>query len=131
MFYYFHPQNRFYSVLASIFNEETPLYLESRKLFLKSHNIALYDVIEECDIKGSADSSISNVTPVDIARILKNYPNIHTIGVTGKKAGALFDKYLLKKSHGVKVVYLPSTSPANAKISLEMLVGEYKKLFEY
>ena len=129
-FYYYHPQNRFYKVLFSIFDEPLSTTLEERKMFLKRHYIALYDVIEECDIKGSADSSISNVTPFDIASTLKKYPNIKTIGVTGKKAQKLFDKYLLDKAGQVQVIYLPSTSPANARMSLEDLVGQYRKLFE-
>ena len=128
-FYYSHPRNRFFNVLSSIFNEDTPISIEDRKAFLKKHHIALYDVISECDIHQSEDSSIRNVTPIDIISILEKYPNIKCIGVTGKKAAALFDKYL-KDKVTIKVVYLPSTSPANARMSIGELVKEYKTLFK-
>ena len=128
MFYYGHPQNRFFRVLGSLFNE-VAITVEERKDFLKRHKIALYDVIEECDIEGSADSSIKNVIPIDIVSILKEYPNIKVIGVNGNKAKELFIKYLLDKVGSTKVIYLPSTSPANAKMNLEVLISKYKILF--
>ena len=128
-FYYSHPRNRFFNVLSSIFNEDTPISIEDRKAFLKKHHIALYDVISECDIHQSEDSSIRNVTPIDIVSILEKYPNIKCIGVTGKKAASLFNKYL-KDKVTIKVVYLPSTSPANARMSIGELVKEYKTLFK-
>lgn len=130
-FYYSHPRNRFFPTLATIFNECLSNDIRERKDFLIRHNIALYDVIEECDIKGSSDSSIINVVPADIVGILHKFPNIKVIGITGGKAKSLFDKYLLNKidTSYVKVVYLPSTSPANAKISNEKLLESYKSLF--
>ena len=127
-FYYSHPRNRFFLVLSSIFNEEYPSSIDERKEFLKRHKIALYDVIEECDIIGSDDSSIKNVIPIDIKSILKKYPNIKRIGITGKKAGKLFDKYL-KDKVDIEVVYLPSTSPANAKISKNDITNVFTKYF--
>ena len=126
-FYYSHPRNRFFSTLAKIYSEETPLSIEERKLFLKKHHIALYDVIESCEIHASDDSSIKDVEPIDINTILKEHPNISLIGITGKKAASLFDKYLLDKVH-IKVIYLPSTSPANAKMKDEELIEHYKQL---
>ena len=129
-FYYGHPQNRFFKVLGSIFHEDVHNTVDSKKAFLNKHRIALYDVIEECDIEGSADSTIKNVTPIYLKSILKKYPNIKSIGVNGKKASSLFKKYLEKDCGGVKVVHLPSTSPANAKTRLEELVKEYSKLFQ-
>ena len=130
MFYYGHPQNRFFKVLGRIFHEDVHNTVDSKKAFLKKHKIALYDVIEECEIEGSADSSIRNVTPIDLESILKKYPNIQSIGVNGKKASSLFEKYLSKYCGGVKIYHLPSTSPANAKCSLDELVKEYSKLFQ-
>ncbi len=130
MFYYGHPQNRFFKVLGSIFNEDVHNTVDSKKAFLKKHRIALYDVIEECDIEGSADSTIKNVTPIDLKSILMKYPNIKLIGVNGKKASSLFKKYLEKDCSDVTVYHLPSTSPANAKTSLEELIKEYSKLFQ-
>ena len=129
MFYYGHPQNRFFVVLGRIFTEECSTDIEQRKSFLKRHKIALYDVIEECDIIGSSDSSIKNVTPIDIEAILNKYKSIRKIGITGNKAKALFDKYLLSKVNGIEVIYLPSTSSANAKMSVDELVRYYRELF--
>ena len=128
MFYYGHPQNRFFRVLGSLFNEDAPETVADRKAFLKRHKIALYDVIEECDIEGSSDSSIRNVKPIDISSILRKYKNIKVIGITGNTAKYYFDKYLLDKVGNIKVVYLPSTSPANAKMNLDTLVDKYKEI---
>ena len=130
MFYYGHPQNRFFRVLGRLFNEDAPLTVEDRKAFLKRHRSALYDVIEECDIAGSSDSSIKNVKPIDIVSILMNYPSIRKICITGNKAKALFDKYILSKVGSIKVIYLPSTSPANARMSVDFLIAEFKALLD-
>ena len=128
MFYYAHPQNRFFKVLSKLFDEEYSLDITKRKDMLRKHKIALYDVIEECDIEGSADNTISNIKPIDIKTILEKYPNIKLIATTGSKAASLFDKYLLDKVGNRKVVHLPSTSPANAKMKLDELVNKYKAL---
>lgn len=128
-FYYSHQQNRFFPTLSRIFNEICPMSIPDRKAFLRLHRIALYDVIEECDIDGSDDDSIRDVTPIDIESLLRDFPNIKVIGVTGKKASKLFDKYLLDKVN-IPVIYLPSTSPANAKMNIDALVVEYQKLFK-
>ena len=130
-FYYSHPRNRFFPTLYKIFNEEHSFVIEDRKAFLNKHNIALYDVIEECDIEGSGDSSIKNEVPIDLLGILNNFPNIKVIGVTGGTAEKLFKKHLLNiiDQTKVKVVFLPSTSPANAKMTLEELVEHYKYIF--
>ena len=127
-FYFSHPQNRFFPTLARLFNEECPSSIDDRKAFLIKHKIALYDVIEECDINNSDDSSIRNPIPIDIESILNDYPNIKVIGITGRKAGSLFDKYLKDKVK-IKVIYLPSTSSANAKMKIDDLVIEFHKLF--
>ena len=129
-FYYGHPQNRFFKVLGNIFHEDVHNTVESKKTFLMKYHIALYDVIEECDIEGSADSTIKNVNPIDLKSILDKYPKIKKIGVNGKKASLLFKNYLEKDCNGVSIFYLPSTSPANAKTSLEELIKEYSKLFQ-
>lgn len=130
-FYYMHPQNRFYKVLSRIFDEEEPISIKDKKQFLSTHNIALYDVVFECDIVGSSDASIRNPIVIDIDNILSRYPHIKIIGVNGNKARSLFDRYLLDKvsKYDVKVYYLPSTSPANAKVGITSLVNAYKSLF--
>ena len=128
MFYYAHPQNRFFIVLSELFNEKYSLDITDKKELLKKHKIALYDVIEECDIEGSADNTISNITPIDIKAILCKFPNIKVIATTGSKAASLFDKYLLYKVENRKVIHLPSTSPANAKMKLDDLVVKFREL---
>lgn len=124
-FFYAHPQNRFFKVLAKVFDEEEPKGIDERKAFLLRNNIALYDVIYECDICGSSDASIKNVVPIDIKSILKKYPNIQKIFLTGKKSKELFDKYL-QPICPIPGIGLPSTSAANANMSLETLVEQYK-----
>ena len=124
-FFYAHPQNRFFKVLAGVFNEKEPNTIEERKAFLERNRIALYDVIYECDICGSSDLSIKNVVPIPLGDILKSFPNIKRIYTTGKKAKELYDKYLFPKVK-IEAIGLPSTSPANATMSLEKLIEHYK-----
>ena len=125
-FYYAHPRNRFFLVLATLFNEVEPISIMDRKSFLNKHNIALYDVVYACDIHMSSDSSIKNVTPINMKCLLNAHTRIKIIAVNGGKAKQLFDKYLLKDvPDNIKVIYLPSTSPANAKMSLDQLVDDY------
>ena len=131
-FYYAHPRNRFFLVLASLFNEVEPVSIMDRKSFLNKHKIALYDVVYACDIHMSSDSSIKNVTPINIKCLLNAHKNIKIVAVNGGKAKQLFYKYLLKFiNKDIKVIYLPSTSPANAKMSLAQLVEQYKQIIEY
>lgn len=121
-FYYMHPKNRFYPLLEKVFLDEfTTIDIEKKKQLLLKHNIALFDVIESCDIVGSSDSSIRNIVLNDIDSILKQ-TNISKIILNGKLAYNLFCKnfpHLLKISY-----YLPSTSAANAKCSLEFLKNQ-------
>ena len=130
-FYYGHPRNRFFKVLSSIFDVDEPITIKDRREFLKEHNVALYDVIYECDICGSSDSSIKSPIIIDIKGILSNYPNIKIIGINGRKAKELFDRYLLDdvRIFNVEIYYLPSTSPANARIGVDELAEQYSKLF--
>ncbi len=124
LFYYAHPRNRFWNVLALVYNEEIENNIDSKKEFLKRHKIALFDVCASCTIKGSSDSSIKDVVPNDIAKILKN-SKIKNIYVNGKTAYNLYNK-LIRDKVGVEATYLPSTSPANATFSLNNLVSSYK-----
>ena len=131
-FYYGHPRNRFFKVLSTLFNIEEPINVNDKKELLREHNIALYDVIYECDICGSSDSSIKNPIVIDIKDILIRYLNIKRIGVNGGKAKQLFDRYLLNdvKKFDIEIYYLPSTSPANARMGLDELVEQYSKIFK-
>ena len=130
-FYYAHPRNRFFKVLSSLFNEEEPISIMDRKLFLNKHKIALNDVVYACEIHMSSDSSIKNVTPINILCVLNTHKKIKKIAINGGAAKKYFDKYLLKDiPSGVQVIYLPSTSPANAKMNLCDLVNEYQKVLK-
>lgn len=125
MMYYSHPQNRFWKILSILFNED----IKDRREFVLRKHIALWDVIESCDINGSSDSSIKNVISNDISIILKK-ASIKEIFVLGKKAYELYMKYIydvIKK----RPILLSSTSPANASKTLEDLVNEYKILLTY
>ncbi len=123
MFFYGHPQNRFWKVIASIYDEEIPATLEEKKALLHRNHIAVWDVIARCDIEGSSDSSIRNVVPNDLSVILDNAP-IQAIFVNGKTAEKYYKKYI-EKTINRKAVCLPSTSPANAAWSIERLVQEW------
>ncbi len=125
MFFYGHPQNRFWKVISKIFNEELPTTVSEKKKLLDKNNIAIWDVIFSCEIIGSSDTSIKNVIPNDISIILKN-SNIEKIFVNGKTAEKFYNLYL-KEILKRDAICLPSTSPANAKWSIDKLILEWKK----
>ncbi len=126
-FYYAHPQNRFWSTLAKVYEEEIGMEIEDRKAFLRKHHIALYDVIKCCEIESSSDSSIKNVVPNDLSEILQKAP-IVSIYTTGQKAYALYKKYCYSVTHK-EAILLPSTSPANCpKGILEKLEKAYGQI---
>ena len=125
-FYYGHPQNRFWKVLAKLFEEEVPQSIEDKKTFLFEHHIAVWDVIESCTIIGSSDSSIKDVVVNDFSKVLANSA-IERIYVNGGKAYELYHKYAEKQT-GVKAVKLPSTSPANAAWSVDRLCEVWREV---
>lgn len=130
-FYYGHPQNRFWKVLADVLGEEFPQTVEERKVFLKRNHIALWDVLESCEIKGASDVSIRNARPNDMNRILKDEDtNIQAIFVAGTKAAKLYKKLCLPTC-GVEAIQLPSTSPANCGCSDEKLREAYRQICKY
>ncbi len=124
-FFYGHKQNRFWKVLAAIFDDTPPETVEDKKKFLLKHHVAVWDVIASCDIEGSSDSSIKNVTVNDLTEILNN-SNIKRIFTNGKKADDLYKKYSYQNT-GIESVCLPSTSPANAAWSLDKLIAAWKE----
>ena len=125
-FFYGHPQNRFWKVTASVFGESVPGSVEEKKAFLLRNHVAVWDVIKSCDIEGSSDSSIRNVTANDLSNILQ-YANIREIYVNGKTALKYYQKYMQPVT-GRPAVCLPSTSPANAAWNMERLVKEWRKI---
>ena len=123
-FFYHHPQNRFWKVLASLTQDSLPQTIEEKKIFLLKHHIALWDVIASCDIQGSSDSSIKNAVPNDFSGILKAAP-IRRIYTNVGTAYKLYKKYC-EPAPAYAAVKLPSTSPANASYSLERLLKAWK-----
>ena len=119
-FFYGHPQNRFWKVIANVFDEKIPETIEDKKSLILKNHLALWDVISECEITGSSDASIKNVKANDISKILKD-SSIKKIIVNGKTAGRLYIKYI-EPVTGIKAVVMPSSSPANAAWSLDRLI---------
>lgn len=123
-FFYHHPQNRFWKILAIIYDNQNLITIENKKQFLLENNIALWDVIASCSIEGSSDSSIENVIVNDLSSII-NKSNITKIYTNGNVADRLYQKYcfpILK----IAAVKLPSSSPANASYSLDRLIEAWK-----
>ncbi|MBS5191125.1 MAG: DNA-deoxyinosine glycosylase [Lachnospiraceae bacterium] len=125
-FFYGHPQNRFWKVMAQVLHENVPQTILEKKEMLLRHHIALWDVIASCDIAGSSDSSIRNVVPNDLGYIISR-SRITKIYANGAKSKQLYDKYLSKQL-GIEAVQLPSTSPANAAYSVERLLEYWKNV---
>lgn len=118
-FYYMHPQNRFWKVLSKIFEEDSySMSIEEKTRFVLRHHLALYDVVASCDIKNSSDASIENVVCTELTDILKEAP-IKRILLNGNKAYTLFCKAYPNLMD--IAICLPSTSSANARVSLEEL----------
>ena len=124
MFFYGHPQNRFWRVLAGVFGADVPQTIPQKREFILSHNLSLWDVLASCDIEGSSDSSIRNVAANDLDVILK-HSEVDRIFVNGKTAEKYYIRFLQGK-YNMNAVCLPSTSPANASYSLERLIEEWK-----
>lgn len=124
-FYYMHPQNRFWKMLSAIYHMD--LYtasIEEKKEFLLKHSIALYDIIQSCEIQKSSDASIRNVSCTDLENILKE-SQIQLVLLNGKTAYEHFLKSYPQYKDIARCV--PSTSSANARISLEELIELWKK----
>ena len=123
-FYYGNPQNRFWKVISGVLGCETPHTVEQKKQMLLDAGIAIWDVIESCDIIGSSDSSIQNVIPNKLDTLIANSA-VTAIYANGSKAASLYEKYSIRET-GMEIKCLPSTSPANAAYSLERLIEHWK-----
>ncbi len=129
-FYYGHPKNRFWEILENIFNANIPLSTKERIEFLNSHNIALWDIIKSCDILNSSDSSIRNVKINNIDEVINN-SNIKAIFCNGNTSYKLTLKYYTN-TFNLPIILLPSSSPANARFSIENLIAIWKeKIIKY
>lgn len=123
-FFYGHPQNRFWRVLAAVLEEPLPQTINEKRAMCLRHHVALWDTIARCEIAGASDTSIRNAVPNDIGRILHE-SKIERIFATGGKSAALYRKLIEPQTH-VPITQLPSTSPANAAWSLERLIDSYR-----
>ena len=128
-FFYNHPQNRFWRVLAAVTGQETPGTILEKKEFLLRSGIALWDVIASCEIEGSSDSSIHNVVPNDLSEILQT-ASIQQIFTNGGTAYRLYKKYCFPQTQQ-KAICLPSTSPANAAWSKKRLLTKWNQICPY
>ena len=129
-FYYGHPQNRFWRVTAALLKKEVPVTIEEKKKMLLDGHIAIWDVIDTCDIEGSSDSSIRNVKANDIGGLLAQ-TSIRAVFADGDKVRASFTwKYCMEQA-GREIIRLPSTSPANAAWTLEKLIQAWSVIREY
>ena len=127
-FYYGHPQNRFWKVLAQVLGEAVPETIPQKKAMLKRHHVALWDVLESCTIVGASDTSIEDVVPNKIGDLVKA-SKVTRIFCTGATAHKLYQKYCAGDV-GMDAVKLPSTSPANCAVSLEKLVEAYRAIVD-
>lgn len=115
-FYYGNPQNKFWRTVCSFFGEETPVEIAAKQKFLMRHKIALWDVVTECEIVGSSDSSIRNVHVADIPRLMAETA-VKRIYCNGRKAFELLLKHY--PQYEEIATLLPSTSPANGRFTAE------------
>lgn len=122
-FYYAHPQNRFWRVLSALYDTAVPESIDEKCRFLHWHHLALWDVIQSCEIEGSGDASIRNVIPNDLTPILQT-ADIRMLITNGKTAGKLYDR-LIRPQTRRPAICLPSTSPANAACSMADLLDAW------
>ena len=127
-FFYGHPQNRFWKVIAALYDRDVPVTIPEKKGLILSHGLALWDSIASCVITGSSDASIRDVHPNDLRIILDHSP-IERIYCNGRKSHEMYEKYILP-AIGREAGCLPSTSPANAQWSLEKLIAAWAVIKE-
>lgn len=125
-FYYGHPQNRFWKVMATVLGESLPETIAQKKAMLKKHHVALWDVLDSCTIVGASDTSIEDPVVNNIKELVEK-SKVTRIFCTGATAHKLYQK-LCAKDVGIVAIKLPSTSPANCAVSLEKLIEAYKKV---
>jgi hypoxanthine-DNA glycosylase len=127
-FYYGHPQNRFWPLLARLFNEPVPQTIEEKTALILEHNLALWDVLQQCRIQGSADCTIRDAVANPIDQLLARCP-IQTIFANGQTAGTLYRRHIEPDTQ-MPATILPSTSPANARFSLDDLASQWQVMLE-
>lgn len=128
-FYYGHPQNRFWPLIARLTGHPIPVTIPEKKAIITENHLALWDTIESCDIIGASDASIRNIEPRDICRVIAE-TRIEAVFCNGAKAFEVYMKHQYPKT-GIAAVRLPSTSPANAAFSLDRLEAEWSVIKKY
>ena len=128
-FYYGHPRNRFWKVLALVLGESEPSSITEKIALLHRRHIALWDVLAACEIEGASDASIRQPKPNNLACIFSAAP-IRAVFTTGAAAYRLYQKYQAPLT-GLNAYRLPSTSPANCAVSLERLAEAYREILLY
>ena len=128
MFFYGHPQNRYWKLIAQLFDEPIPATIEEKKRLALNHHIAMWDTIRSCTITGSSDSSIRDVVPNDLSVIL-DHSKVERIFCNGAMSHKLYMKYIFSMTR-IEAVKLPSTSPANAAFTLDRLAEEWSVIKE-
>lgn len=126
-FFYHHPQNRFWRVLAAVFHAAVPESIPEKRALLLTNHVALWDVLFACEITGSSDASIKNAVVNDFSALLKT-AEIERICTNGQAAHKLYQRYAADKIDLPEIV-LPSTSPANAAWSLPRLTDAWRAAF--
>lgn len=130
--YYAHPQNRFWRLLALLLQEEAPQDYAAKQALLHKHHVALWDTLGYCERDGSLDSNIKNEAPNAVVELAGELPHLQAVVCNGGKAGAAFKKYFAKKMpERVRIFYLPSTSPANARLRLENLAEHWQVILQF
>ena len=128
-FFYAHPTNRFWRVLAKVCGFSIPITIADKKELIYSNNLALWDVLKSCSTQGSSDTKIKHAQPNDL-NIVLNACRVNTIFLNGSTAGRYYTKYF-RNSINLPAIILPSTSAANAAYSLENLVEKWSVIKEY
>ncbi len=128
MFFYGHPQNRFWPLIAMLLDEPAPRSTEEKKQLMLKHHIALWDTIFSCDIIGSGDSSIKNVVPTDLKPVVQG-SKIKRIFCNGQTSWKYYHRFQ-EKELGMEAAALPSTSPANAAWTIERLAQAWKVILD-
>lgn len=130
--YYAHPQNRFWRLLALLLQEDVPQDYSAKQALLHKHHLALWDTLGYCERDGSLDSNIKNEAPNAVVELAGELPHLQAVVCNGGKAGAAFKKYFVKKMpEQVRFFYLPSTSPANARLRLENLAEHWQVILQF
>ena len=118
-FYYGHPQNRFWPLLAALAGTQTPQTIEKKTALILQNDLALWDTVQSCDICGASDASMRHVQPNDVAALVRKL-GVQAVFCNGAASGRVYAKYA-QAAAGIPAVVLPSTSPANAAWSMERL----------